>query len=951
MKNKNKSNNNKIISYFSFLNQDNDNDKESNKNEKLSINYNLYINIDSKNSLEETSQKEIEAIYQRIIGFEALKPKTSDDSEISKLSPTNQIKRKFLDKLFPKCDSTVRKISLSISSDIRDAKKLTKEIEEECINYFYSLRHTIKYSKALKLTKEVFRNLGYILCYIYPKFTHYSIKESGGIKECIKKIIEKNIDILTDYFCYCEQNKLDPINSNKTAIFKNLRKNYEIPPELIFLINMFHRMNTLDISIDFDGEILTEEDIKLFSITILNINYFLPKLQQVNLNFINNKLQFSMYKRYYTKIFNLLKIGGENIKKNYIKNQSLMYKIKWDFINDFNLEEYRKNGNSNEELVINKITYDDYSILCCIEEKNIKNEKGDKRRVFNSVVIDNKIFSSTDNLIKIEKKDKKKECMTFKNSLFKQNLDDFEIVSVDEDSSSFKTSTSNKITKNEKKPENHQQKLQKKKKQYLEFLEKNSGIFDVIMITICGVTRIESVKKLTLLSNDFYNRDLINYMINNCGVDIASIDDEFHILDMLYNKTKSLDLLNIEINSLDILSFDKIMAIVYYNHHLKSLKLSFFSADVSYFIMTLLKAYEEIKKNEEIAEYVIKEGKSFNIDNFEKKIVDDICTFFIDNLNLLFEIIKKKHNLEVIGFNFDLPNILINNMNYQIPIFKFLLNILIWIDNNEFYDKNSITKLTLLSPYTTFDSRADKNTDLIFKDINIYKNSKTLKELNIQFKLYNMSYIKNIISPNLIILSIGDLDIISFNNLVNYLTSYYFSSKSVLTNLNIKLLSKITYFNTELKNILRKLFNIKIKSLLKLTLFTNFIIENKANYSYLLKILNHNWIPTYTIILNENENTEGIIEHFSQKDISFLVSSSIENIISKKTQIKRKEINYQNNDKDEEIYWILKYIFICKYANHSLNFFEVKNLVFTILKYLYMTSNIKLTHEIEEEEE
>ena len=946
MKNIKKSNNNKTISYFSFLNLDN----ELNKDDKISINYNLYINIDSKNNLEETSQKEIESIYQRIIDFETLKPKTSDDTEMSKLNPINQIKRKFLDKLFPKCDSTVRKISLSISTDIRAAKKLTREMLEEYINYFYSLRHTIKYSKTLKLTKEVFRNLGYILCFVYSKFTHYSIKESGGIKECIKNVIDKKIDVLTDFFFYCEQNKLDPIISKKTIIWKNLSKNYEIPPELIFLINMFHRMNTLDINIEFDGEMLNEEDIKLYTITIFNINYFLPKLEHVILNFINNKLQFSLYKRYYTKIFNLLKFGEDYIKKNYIKNQSLMYKIKWNFEQDFNLEEYRKNGNNNEELVINKIIYDDYSILCCIEEKNIKKEKGDKRRIFNSVVFDNKIFSSTDNLIKIEKKDKKKD-NPLRSSLFKHNLDDFEIVSVDEDTSSFKTSVSNKITKNEKKPETKQQKLQKKKKLYLEFLEKHSGIFDIIMITICGVSRLESVKKLNLLSNDFYNRDLINYIINNYGVDIASIDDQFHILEMLYNKTKNLDLLNIEINSLDILSFDKIMAIIYYNHNLKSLKLSFFSADVSYFIMTLLKAYEEIKKNEEIAGYVISEGKNINIDNFGKKIVDDICTFFIDNLNLLFEIIKKKHNLEVLGLNFDLPSILINNMNYQIPIFKLLLNILIWIDNNEFIDKNSIKKLTLLSPYTTFDSRAEKNSDLIFKDVKIYKNCKTLKELNIQFKLYNMIYIKNIISPNLIILSIGDLDIISFNNLVNYLTSYYFSSKSVLTNLNIKLLSKITFFNTELKNILRKLFNIKIKSLLKLTLFTNFIIENKANYSYLLKILNHNWIPSYTILLNDNENTEEIIENYTQQDISFLISSSIEDIISKKTQIKRKEINYQNKDKDEEIYWILKYIFIYRYSYHSLSFFEVKNLVFTILKYLYMTSNIKLSHEIEDEEE
>jgi hypothetical protein len=135
------------------------------------------------------------------------------------------------------------------------------------------------------------------------------MKESKGIKECILNILEKNIDVLTDYFYYCEENGLDPLQVQKTTVWKNLRKKYEIPPELIFLINIFHRMNVLDVNIEFDREILTEEDIKLFTITILNINIILPKLEQINLNFIHDKLQFNLYKRYYTKIFNLLKIS------------------------------------------------------------------------------------------------------------------------------------------------------------------------------------------------------------------------------------------------------------------------------------------------------------------------------------------------------------------------------------------------------------------------------------------------------------------------------------------------------------------------------------------------------------------------------------------------------------------------------------------------------------------
>ena len=952
-----------IISYSTFLNKNENKNESSDKDMKL-INNELYLNIDSRNKLKEESQKELKIINQRIQNFKEIT--NSKDIEASKEKLTNQIIKKFLNKLYPKCETSVKKISLLISREIRTEKKVSKKKVEQYINYFYSLRHDIKYSKALKLTKEIFRNIGYILCYIYSKLTKYSMKESGGIKECIRKIIEKKIDVLADFFFYCEENKLDPMQIEKTVVWKNLKKKYEIPPELIFLVNLFHRITIVDIHIEFDGEIVGDEDLKLFTITILNINYILPKLEQANLNFIHNRLQYSLYKRYYNKIFNILNKGEQSIKKNIIKNHSLMYNIKWDFEHEFNLEEYRKNENINQEIYINNIIYDKFFILCCFEERNVKNETDGKRHIFNSLVYNNSFFSSSDNLLKVNQKDKNnnkdniKDRMN-KNSVCSDNYDYFEIISEDEnDSFSYKT-TSREIRVEKEKDKNKEKEKENKKKSkkpktinnnrkrkvYIELLEKNSAIFDIILMIICGITRIESIKKLNLLSNDFYNKDFINYMIKTFAVDIASIDDEFHILDMLSNKNKNIDVLNIEINCLDIISFDKIMEIISNNQTLNSLKMSFFSADVSYFTITLLKVYEEIKNYKEIIQYVINQGQNLTIDNFEEKMVNDISVFFIDNLYLLFEIIKNKKNLEILGLNFDLPSILINNMNYRIPIFKLLLNIILLIDNYEFKNKNKIKKLTLLSPHSIFDSRSENNIDLLFKDIRIYKCSKVLEELNIQFKFYNMAYIKNLISPNLTILSIGDLDLISFSNLVKYLTSYNFSSKSKLNTLNIKLLNIITIFNTEMKIILRELFGIKIKSLLNFKLFTNIIIKNKADYSYLIKILKYNWIPSYTITLNEQSKQLIDKINLSKENISFLVSPSIENIIFKDAKLKLK--NRIGNNEEDELIWILKYYFNCEFSDRSLSFFDIQNLIFNILKYLYLTSNVKLSHKIEEE--
>ena len=955
-----------IISYSSFLNINKDNDKLVEKGTS-SINNEIYLNIDSKNYLKEESINEIESINDRINNFKESNLNCDEkEKELSKQELTKQIKKTILNKLYPKCEVSVKRISLLISRQIRSEKKLNKETTEEYIDYFFKLRHDIKYSDSLILTKEIFINIGYVLCYIYAKFSQFTMKESKGIKECITRIIEKNIDVLSDYFCDCDAKGIDPTQVKKTVVWKSLRKKYEIPPELIFLINMLYRINTLDINLEFDGENYSEEDIKLFTITILNINYIFPKLEQVNLNFIHNKLQFSLYKRYYTKISNLLNMSQGTLKKNLIKNHSLMYNIKWDFENDFNLEEYRKNKINKNKNIIKPIIYDDYSILCYTEGKNTKKRSYGKKRTFNSLAYNNndQIFCSTDNLIRVTKKDKKKDNEKDKNkNEFKHNnkskdkdlnssilIKDFELISNDEDdNSSIKTSTKKKINNTVK--YNNKKNIKNNKNVYIELLEKNSFIFDMMLMTIYGVTTIDSIKKLILISNDFYNRDLINYIKIKYEINIASIDNEFHILDLLNNKTNNLELLNIEINALDIMSFDKIMEIICKNESLNTLKLSFFSSDVSYFIITLFKAYEEIRTNDEIKEYVVNEGNNFTVEKLEEKIINDISQLFVDNLYLLFEIIKNKNNLEVLGLNFDLPNILINKAYYKIPILKLILNIIFLIDNNEFNNKNKIKKLTLLSPYTIFDNRLENNINEIFKDIRIYKSSNTLSELNLQFQFYNMNYIKNIISPNLIVLSIGDLDLITFNKLVEYLTTYNFSINSVLKNLSIKLLNKITSFNTEVKLILRKLFNIKIKTLLEIKLFTNIIIDNRAKYSYLLKILEYNWVPSYTIILNEKSDNNLYSDSFDKNNILFLASSTIENIILKDSiaKIKKRVNNNQKNDINDEIFWILKYLFSCRYSCYSLSFFEIQHLSFTILKYLYCTSNIELYHHIKEE--
>ena len=933
------------ISYFSFLKLDND---KSMKDKDPKINDEIYLNIDSKNHFVETLDSTIELVNRKIedlnknIDFDeqslySMGSLKNDDINIPKENQTRKIMKKFLEKLYPECESKIYKISFLIS---RKVKKISKSKAEEYIKYFFDKRFHLKYSTTLKFSLDFFINCGYIFCYIYSKLNDLLIIK---LRKNMEKVINSGVNVLIDFYDYCTEKDLDPNETKKIPFFEKNVKKYDIPPEMIFLINIFQSIDTLEFDINFFCDYINKEDFNLFTITILNISYILPKLENIKISFSCNNLQYVLYDKYYTKILNIIKLGEEHIKKNKIKYNNNIYNKKWDFKHDFNLEYYRKALIEKEKIehLLDKIIYDKYSILYMVDSN-----KDGKDNICNSMILKNN-------------KSKINHSVTFVN--------DFEIISSDDEeeeeedffqkikmsrTGSFYYSAqklNNQKTMNDDKK--NSKKIINKEKNNLEL--QISLIYNIILMTICGVTRLTKIKNLNLTSNDFYNKNIIIYLFKNFNINALSIDKQFHILDLFCNKMKKLETLNIEINSLDILSSEKILGFIYKNQGLLSLKISFFSSDVSYLITTLLKTYEEFMSINDIKEFAENQDKYITLQIFQEKILNDILVYFNENLNLLFEIIKSKSDLEVLGLNFDLPNILINNINYQIPIIKFILNILFLIDNNENKRENKIKKLTILSPQTIFDNRSENDIENLFQDIRIYKNSKKLEELNIQAQFYHFKYVNNIISPNLIILSIGDLDMFTFGELVNYLTSYKFSSESSLTNLNIKLLNKIIYFSAQIKLSMMKLFNIKIKGLIELKLFTNLIINNKVNYLYLIKILNNNWIPSYYITLNQKCQDNIYSNNRFQRDIYFIVSPNIESKICEEygLDLKKRDKNDKTNDSVNEIFWILKYIFYVTYSNYSLNFIEVKNIIFSILKYLYLISNIKLSHNILEEEE
>jgi hypothetical protein len=266
-------------------------------------------------------------------------------------------------------------------------------------------------------------------------------------------------------------------------------------------------------------------------------------------------LQYGIYNGYYKDLINDTFIKRNMIKKNRINNPELIYNKKWDFKHDFNLQDYRiidKNKKLNE---FNKenLVYDDYYLLY------LNNTK----KVINEIQMLNSTIEKPRNSLKIADK----------NNIFneeKNNINNSYNIIGYEKEINFKKKKGNKI-KN----------IIKGKNNYIEIIKANAKILDLIAIIICSLGRLNRINNLDLIMSDSYNYEFLTHLVNTYNLDTDLIYNNFHILDIIYNKIKDLKILNIEINSLDSITFNKVLNLIYKNESLNSIYLSFFSSDVS----------------------------------------------------------------------------------------------------------------------------------------------------------------------------------------------------------------------------------------------------------------------------------------------------------------------------------------------------------------------------------
>ena len=844
-----------------------------NKNNRNRFLNSSYISIDSKNCFTKMNSD---------FFAEKIKKKFNQNNEslekLNKLS--NLLKENFIEYLFPKNENNFFKICLEISKYMKKKELLKKEYLENYIEYFFKKRVYYKYAVNITINKTFVSYCGPILCHIFKSLEKYKIKDNESLIKAINEIKDKKIEILNDFFIYCNVNKVEMENIKKYKFLKNVRKNYILPPELIFFINIFHLVTKVSIDFDFDGEILTNIEVKLVIIVILGIKYLVKDFKAIKLNLMNRNFLYCVYEIYKLKLLSNEAKANIFFKSNSILFRKFIYDEKWDFENNFALEFYK---------LLRK-------------EKNFyyqnsrPNLNGRLKNVYHKDSLNIKNI-----YLKISRK-----------SINKDKNVDLEELNEDEDSLKRRKTVSYlkreilRITNDMKKQETEY---------YHELVNKCSNILEIIFISFFVLNNIENLEKIELIINESYYYESLSYFRNVCGIDIG----KSQILDLIYNKLIKMKALHFEINSFDLISFNRILRIINNNHILSDLQFSFFSSDCTCFPKAIRKiSYQNI------------ESKLMKINAKQKyldfKIEDiffkNIFPYFERNLNYFFEILQNK-KLKILGINFYIPPSILNDEKFIIIIFKFILNIiLLSIDNK----KSNIEELAILSPNLVINGHKY----IIFDEflLNIHRNNKYLQNLSLQIKLYNIINIHKLVTNNLKIIKIGELDLFSFNNLVENITKYNFCKNCNLEEISISLNKIIMKIDNEIKIIIAKLFNIYMKSLKSINLYTNFIITIKE-FKDIINLLENNWIPSYRIIFNNQSNE--IIKDNKQllNKIEYIMRIIYEKHYNENKNDKKKI----NSDIIDDIVMYLKILFNKRFGK-SMDFLMKKKIISKILRYI-----------------
>ena len=364
-----------------------------------------------------------------------------------------------------------------------------------------------------------------------------------------------------------------------------------------------------------------------------------------------------------------------------------------------------------------------------------------------------------------------------------------------------------------------------------QFINKYTSTLEMIIIYAYFISKMSTLIQCYFILPLNLEHEIIN-MLRNRGAYL----NNFHFLSFLTNT--NISHITIDFNSLDNLSFEKVLNFLNQNQKMSTCRLSFFPPEEYLKPELLYKVLEDCDSNYrdiESEDLITKNPNYFLF--FDPKINEDIDSYILRKLSEFFEknitkflyLLTIKTSIYELSLIFDIPTILNKNDYFNSILLKFFLNLFIFIDKNQ----NNLNTLSVLAENFIFDSRKfpilNDFCDKLFFYMN--KNNK-ITNLTFQVRFFGLINIYRLIPCNISYLSLGAFDYQTFISFVEYITSSEFSIHSKLNKLKINLNNTVIDLNDVYDPIL-KLLTQYPKNLKEINIYS-FL---KVDYNQIVKLL------------------------------------------------------------------------------------------------------------------
>ena len=331
--------------------------------------------------------------------------------------------------------------------------------------------------------------------------------------------------------------------------------------------------------------------------------------------------------------------------------------------------------------------------------------------------------------------------------------------------------------------------------------------------------------------------------------------------------------ITIDFNCLDNKAFQEVLSLLFKNNDLRVCQLNFFPSENYFIPELLLKLLQDCNSNYKISSInkydKIKFGTIEPHEDVDIFLFKKLSEYFEININKLFQAISIKSTVNELSLIFNIPSLLKKIDFYLMVILKFILNIIIAIDNM----KLNLSTFNLQTSNFFFDNNKYPFLEDFLDNIYIFLNNEIkISKLTCQMRFINIKNLYRIIPYHVTQLSLGELDLKTFIFLTKYLTSSNFSVHSKLGKLKINLSNTLLNID-ECYEYLIKLLDEYPKGLKEIGINTHLKIK-KEQIDFILKKIDYNTIEN--IFLNfDKMSLEDAGFKTIKKDIYFINNDNI----------------------------------------------------------------------------